>query len=309
MTDPGNDVPEENAMTSGANDGASTGDSAADPSARTAGSIGSADSTPSTGTPFTGPANSADSPEISASQEAEIRSLLGSLDTPKMPTAVHNRLIAALDAEPNPFALAPAPVIPLASRRRNKNRWLVAMSGVAAAGVLGVILAPGLLSSDGTSPIPTAAVVPMTTSGTVYEKQGLITQISSALPTWKQEALDTTDYDMVELPTTEAGDLTEAEPTMSPSASATPDALTGQAPVKVSKQVLEQINDCVRLMDTRTPIHVDLASYRDTPTQAAEPVAVFALDGDDEDVEIYVVSVKCTRSDPGMVREHVTVTP
>lgn len=301
MTDSGNDVPEDDSMTSGVNDDASMGDVAANSSADSADSADSAASTDS--------AASAGSPNMSAAQEAEVRSLLGSLETPKMPAAVHDRLIAALDAEPNPFTSAP--VVSLASHRRSKSGWLVAGAGVAAAGVLGLILGPSLLSGEGgTSPaIPTAAVVPMTTSGTVYEKQGLVTQISSALPTWKRAALDSAANDMVELPATDAGDPPVAVPAASPSASVTAEATPGESPVTVNKQVLEQINDCVRVMDTRTPIHVDIASYRNTPSQPAEPVAVFALDGDNEDIEVYVVSVKCTPADPGMVREHVTVKP
>jgi hypothetical protein len=293
MTDSGSDVPEENAMTSGADD-ASVSDATTKSSAGPVGSAGSL--------------GSADLPELSAAQEAEVRSLLGSLDTPTMPTAVHDRLIAALSAEPNPFAIAT--VIPLATGRRHKNRWLVAASGVAAAGVLGVILAPGLLSGESTGPaLPTAAVVPMTASGTVYEKQGLIKQITSALPTWKQAALNSAPDDLVELPAAESADVTASEPSAGPSASVTADTVPGLTPVTVNKRVLGQINDCVRVMDTRTPIHVDIASYRDTPAQAAEPVAVFALEGENDDVEVYVVSVACTPSDPGMVREHVTVTP
>ncbi|NQU37213.1 MAG: hypothetical protein HQ526_06390 [Actinobacteria bacterium] len=277
MTKSGSDAPEDDSMSSAGDDGASIGD-----------------------------------PVAMSPQEAEVQSLLSSLDTPKMPPAVHTRLIAALEAEPNPYAVAP--VIPLQTNRRNKNRWLVGASGVAAAGVLGVILAPGLLSEDGTTPVTTAAVVPMTASGTVYEKQGLVTQISSALPSWKQAALESTAEDMVELPSSESGEVAPTEQhageVSDPSASVTAEPLLpGQPPTTVSKSVLAQINGCVQEMDKRTPIHVDIASYRGTPAQPAEPVAVFALDGDNEDVEIYVVSVKCTPSEPGMVREHVTVSP
>jgi hypothetical protein len=252
-----------------------------------------------------GSAESSGTPDMSAAQEAEVRSLLGSFDTPKMPTAVYDPLIAALDAEPNPFATAP--VIPLGSRRRNKNRWLIAVSGVAAAGVLGVILVPGLLSTDSTIPVQTAAVVPMTASGTVYEKQGLVTQISSALPTWKRAATESTSAEMVVLPAPVSGDAAADEPSVDPAASATAQIVPGQSPVTVNKKVLAQINSCVQGVDTRKPIHVDIASYREAPAQPAEPVALFALDGDNEDIEVYVVSVRCTPSEPEMVRQHVTV--
>lgn len=252
-----------------------------------------------------GSADSGGTPNMSAAQEAEVRSLLGSFDTPKMPTAVYDRLIVALDSEPNPFANAP--VVPLDSRRRNKNRWLVAVSGVAAAGVLGVMLVPGLLSADSTIPVATAAVVPMTASGTVYEKQGLVTQISSALPMWKRAAMESTSEEMVALPAPVSGDVATDEPVADPEASATAKIVPGQSPVTVSKKVLAQINSCVQGVDTRKPIHVDIASYRGAPAQPAEPVALFALDGDNEDIEVYVVSVQCTPSEPGMVREHVTV--
>ena len=298
MTDSGSDAPEDDSVSSGANDGASIEDSAT---------------------------NSADSPATLPDQlDAEMRSLLGSLkatETP-MPAAVHDRISAALAAEPNPYAAqAPAesPTVPatgdsdtviaLDSRRPGKNRWLVAGAGIAAAGVLGVVLVPSLISGEGTTPALTAAVVPMTSSGTVYEKQGLVTQISSALPEWKQAVTDSADYEMVELPAADS-DLADLEPTLEPVdpvVSAPVGAAPTSTPAVMNKHMLGQINDCVREMDTRTPIHVDIASYRSEPSQPAEPVAVFALDGDNEDVEIYVVSVKCTASDPGMVREHVTV--
>jgi hypothetical protein len=283
--------------------------------------------------PHEDPSTAFDGSGRSASDDAEVRELLGSLEPLAMPEAVHQRIIAALAAEPNPYSVAPsassappAAVADLTTRRRNKNRWLLTAAGVAAAGVIGVSLSSSWYANDGGDAVPTAAVVPMSASGMVYDKSSLISQVSSVLPTWTAAA---TNYDgVVELQPPDSdldsqagnadsdelrdlnefndrGDTNTASP--GPTESVMAQTKPGQDPVMVNKKVLEQVNDCVQIVDQRRPIHVDIASYRGGPSVPAEPVAVFALDGGGNKVEVYVVSVRCSRENPAMVREHVTV--
>ena len=54
-------------------------------------------------------------------------------------------------------------------------------------------------------------------------------------------------------------------------------------------------------------MHVEIATYVATPTAPAEAVAVAAVSGANESVDVYAIKVSCATDDPQIVREHVTL--
>ena len=60
-------------------------------------------------------------------------------------------------------------------------------------------------------------------------------------------------------------------------------------------------------ISSRAPMHVEIATYVATPTAPAEAVAVAAVSGANESVDVYAIKVSCATDDPQIVREHVTL--
>lgn len=243
--------------------------------------------------------------------EALVTSTLASLPKLAMPEDVHQRLLAAIAAEPNPYAIPDAgsptadasTVTALPARRARKNRWFVGVAGVAAASVLGLVVGASILDSDTGSTTPiTAAAIPMTASSKQYQKENFSTQVAAALPEWRSSAAHSAGTDTAK-PNPLATQSQNVQPSATPSSSQS-GAISG---FSIDMRVREQVAACLSKISSRAPMHVEIASYRSDPTTPTEQIAVAAVDGDNKSVEVYAVSVACNAGDPQLVREHVTL--
>lgn len=184
----------------------------------------------------------ADLAALDAQTEALIRGALASLPPLTMPDDVHSRIMAALQAEPNPYAnttaintttqattadttqapaTTPATVTELPRRTRGSG-WFVGVAGIAAASVLALFVGTSVLDSNsGHSPAISASAVPMTASSSQYQKATFSAQVAEALPRWRTMAAQ-------QVSANTAPDAT-ATPTPNRSTASTPD-LTAQDP-------------------------------------------------------------------------------
>ena len=244
--------------------------------------------------------------------EALVTTTLAALPTLTMPEDVHQRLLAAIAAEPNPYAAASgadtapqaAGVTALPKPRSHKSGWYLGIAGVAAASVLGLVVGTSVLDGDTgpTAPPITAAAIPMTASTKQYQKENFSAQVASSLPAWRTSAAQSAATDAVE-PTSLATRPSTSGTTATPSASPTE---TLRA-LGVDKSLREQVVACLSRVSNRAPMYVEIASYRSNPATPAEQVAVAAVDGDNKSVDIYAIRVACNDGDPQLVREHVTL--
>ena len=106
---------------------------------------------------------------------------LATLPELKMPEDVHQRLLAAIAAEPNPYAAsadqasgataAGASVTTLPTQQSRKARWYVGVTGVAAAGVVAMVVGTTMLDGESNTNPPLASVaIPMSASTKQYQK-------------------------------------------------------------------------------------------------------------------------------------------
>lgn len=254
-----------------------------------------ADVTPASAnvTPKTGDTNSANRPTegnpsedglidadlaaLDAQTEALIRGALASLPPLTMPDDVHARIMAALQAEPNPYAnttaanttaanttaqattadttqapaTTPATVTELPRRTRGSG-WFVGVAGIAAASVLALFVGTSVLDSNsGHSPAISASAVPMTASSSQYQKATFSAQVAEALPRWRTMAAQ-------QVSANTAPDTT-ATPTSDRSTASTPD-LTAQDPAAQNPA-------------TQTPAPADAAANSPQTTTAPTPGA------------------------------------
>ena len=252
--------------------------------------------------------------------EALVTAALASLPPLTMPQDVHERLLAAIAAEPNPYA-APASeqaatsnVTAIPTQRKRSNGWFVGVAGVAAASVLGLVIGTSVLDGESgpTAPI-TAAAIPMSATSNEYKKETFTTQVAAALPKWRTAAVapeSTTDavpsvspsdlvYSPAPQPSGSVADPGDVAPSAMPSASV--------RIIPVDKRMREQVAACLSRISSRAPMHVEIATYVATPTAPAEAVAVAAVSGANESVDVYAIKVSCATDDPQIVREHVTL--
>lgn len=263
---------------------------------------------------------------LDAETEALVTSALASLPPVAMPEDVHQRLMAALAAEPNPYAVGaagaasatPTNVTSLPTRRERKSGWLMGVAGVAAASVLALVVGTTMLDNESsTNPPLAAAAIPMSASSNQYQKANFAAQVKAAIPEWRTKAASadaTKDADEAIATSSGASDTagvssasgtssTSATPTPSPSTSASSSAIE-----RVSHRLREQVAACLAKVSNRMPMHVEIATYRTNPTTAPEQVAVAAVDGADKSVDVYAISVSCGTDDSQLVRDHVTLT-
>lgn len=228
---------------------------------------------------------------------------LATLPELKMPEDVHQRLLAAIAAEPNPYAASEAGsnVTALPMQRSRKARWYVGVAGVAAAGVVAMVVGTTVLDGESNTNPPLASVaIPMSASTKQYQKENFATQVKAALPGWRSAAAS-------------ALSSASSQATASPSERATTTASPSPTPtgaavaLGVNKGLRDQVTGCLAKLSSRAPLHVEIATYRPNPTSPPESVAVAAVDTTDSSVDIYAVKVSCSDTDPQMVREHVTL--
>lgn len=236
---------------------------------------------------------------------------LATLPELKMPEDVHQRLLAAIAAEPNPYSAAAdqasgataagASVTTLPTQQSRKARWYVGVTGVAAAGVVAMVVGTTMLDGESNTNPPLASVaIPMSASTKQYQKENFATQVKAALPGWRSAAAS-------------ASSSASSQATGSPSERATATASPSTSPsgsvvaLGVNKVLRDQVTGCLAKLSSRAPLHVEIATYRPNPTSPPESVAVAAVDTTDSSVDIYAVKVSCSDTDPQMVREHVTL--
>ena len=262
---------------------------------------------------------------LDAETEALVTSALASLPPVAMPEDVHQRLMAALAAEPNPYAAGaagaasatPTNVTSLPTRRERKSGWLIGVAGVAAASVLALVVGTTMLDNESsTNPPLAAAAIQMSASSNQYQKANFAAQVKAAIPEWRTKAASadaTKDADEAVATSGASGtssassasgtSSTSATPTPSPSTSASSSAIE-----RVSHRLREQVAACLAKVSNRMPMHVEIATYRTNPTTAPEQVAVAAVDGAGKSVDVYAISVSCGTGDSQLVRDHVTLT-
>lgn len=250
----------------------------------------------------------ADESSLDPKTEAFIVDSLASLPELKMPTDVHERLLAALAAEPNPYAKAASTFDPMVSalptQRNRRNGWLVGIAGVAAVSVLGLVIGASVLDGETGTTVPiTAATIPMNTTNNQYQKETFTTQVAAALPTWRSAATQST---RTPEPTSSRSASASASP---PVVSSSPSPSTPTSPLvgPVDQNLREQVVACLAKLNERAPMHVEIASYRATPSTPIEEVAVAAVDGANDSVDVYAIKVTCVTGDPQLVREHITL--
>ncbi|MGV1036471.1 MAG: hypothetical protein ACOYD0_05525 [Candidatus Nanopelagicales bacterium] len=260
--------------------------------------------------------DSADQQHASAaSSQADefVRSALASLESPPMPDWVESRIFTAIAqqsaARSTDAAAAAAPVVALAARRKKRgSRWFVAVAGVAAAGLLGVVVGRDVLIG-GTEPTGPAkvSVVPMSASTMHYTKPTLVTQASKQVPSWRSAASAAA---VTPLPTATASQSTDTGSvgTAGATASQTPSARTSATPETtiVPTSVRMTISTCLPAVTDRQPLHVEVAMYRDPQNQPEQQVAVVAVPATATSMDVYVMSLDCTATDP-KVRAHILV--
>ena len=243
--------------------------------------------------------------------------LLGELATLpelKMPDDVHQRIMAALAAEPNPYATAAesassgavaagagATVTALPTQRQHKGRWFVGVAGIAAASVVALVVGTTVLDGESNTNPPLASVaIPMSASTKQYQKENFTSQVKAALPEWRSAAASAARSASAS-PSSDSSSASSSNVSASPSPSGSATAL------QVDKTLREQVTGCLAKLSNRAPLHVEIASYRPTATSPTESVAVAAVDTTESSVDIYAVKVSCSDTDPQMIREHVTI--
>jgi hypothetical protein len=239
--------------------------------------------------------------------------LLGALATLpelKMPDDVHQRIMAALAAEPNPYAkgaesagssavAAGATVTAIPTQRQHKGRWFVGVAGIAAASVVALVVGTTVLDGESNTNPPLASVaIPMSASTKQYQKENFTSQVKAALPEWRSAAASAAS----------AGPSSDSSSASSSNVSASPSPSGSATALQVDKTLREQVTGCLAKLSNRAPLHVEIASYRPTATSPTESVAVAAVDTTESSVDIYAVKVSCSDTDPQMIREHVTIT-
>lgn len=242
--------------------------------------------------------------------EALITNALATLPPLEMPEDVHQRLLAAIAAEPNPYAStsgSASNVTALPTQHKRRNGWFVGVAGVAAASVLGLVVGTSVLDGESgpTAPI-TAAAIPMSATTNQYKKETFTTQVAAALPKWRSAAA-TPDSTAEAEPVVSSSGVSASEPDAAVSASAAPSGSASPVITRVDKRLREQVAACLSRISERAPMHVEIASYVATPTTPAEAVAVAAVSGANESVDVYAIKVTCAENDSQVVREHVTL--
>lgn len=246
--------------------------------------------------------NDADArPLVSPQAEAQVRGLLATLPPETMPDDVRQRLHSALHAEPNPYATN---VTALRARHR-RGRWLAAGAGIAAVGVLGVVVGSTALT-DTSNPALSASVVPMSESGTVYQKGAVAAQVSASMAKWKSSnpvqdvAPGTTSTTVPSIPAVSPSIVTTSDPAAT--TDPTPDVTSS-----VSDSMNAKITQCIQRVDTRPAMYVDVGAYRESAVKTSAPVAVAVVRGDGSVLDVYVLDVDCFGSIDDFLHEHVTV--
>lgn len=268
----------------------------------------------STGNPGDDAGQSADISDITpldSDTEAWIIGALASLPPVAMPDDVHQRILTAIAAEPNPYVASTASdssstssdtsaVTELPQRRRRSSGWFISVAGIAAASVLALVVGTSVLDEDSGPTVPiTTAAIPMTASTKQYQKENFSAQVAAELPGWRSSSKAQEKAEPTGDPTPVT--TTSATPQPSTSPSETIRALN------VDTNTREQVAACLAKLSNQTPMHVEIASYRANPTTPAEQVAVAALDGDNKSVEVYAIKVTCNDGDAQLVRDHVTL--
>ena len=255
-----------------------------------------------------------------------IRSVLATLEHPVMPDTVAGRLHHALAAESGKRASAgaaldttasEAKVASMADRRRRRSRWLVAVPGVAAACVLGVIVGSTVLSDPDVPAkvqTPVAAAVPMSRSGMHYQSaKGLESQVTSQVRRWQLAAASASASASA---ATSSPATTSAEPALA--ATGTPSETTGRASpsasgsrsdsppaepsLAIEQPTRDKINECIKSLGTPAPMHVDIASYAEASTQEQLVALVAVLVGSGQ-FDVYIVGMECNSTDTKLIRK------
>ncbi len=242
--------------------------------------------------------------------EALVISVLASLPPLEMPQDVHQRLLAAIEAEPNPYAAESTGGAPyesaLPAQRNRRSSWFAGVAGIAAVSVLGLVIGTSVLGGESGPAAPiTAAAIPMSATTNQYQKETFTQQVAAALPRWRSAA-KSVDSTANPEPTV----ITSASPGApngTSTSSASPSPSNSLRVGRVDIRLREQVTACLSQISERAPMHVEIASYRATPTTPVEAIAVAAVSGANESVDVYAIKVTCADGDPQLVREHVTL--
>lgn len=244
-------------------------------------------------------------PVLNPEDDAFIRDALADLDHPTMPAHVADRITTTLRAESLSRAADDSDIG--GRRRSGRERWFIAGSGIAAACAIGFVVL-STLGSHSAPPGPafdTAAIVPMSASGTHYSHDNLASQVKRQLHVWQAEASHASARSAMSQPTASDSITTtnSAAPSPEPTASVTP--VAGTTPSPMQSTVERALNECLRTVVNRPPMYVDLALF-DGPTNTNDEVAVVAVPDTDQQVDVYVVGIQCTSND-NQVRAHVRI--
>ncbi len=258
------------------------------------------------------PENIGDPAPLDPDIEALVISALASLPPLRMPQDVHQRLLAAIKAEPNPYA-AESPggapyVSALPTQRNQRSSWFAGIAGIAAVSVLGLVIGTSVLDGESGPAVPitaAAAAIPMSATTNQYQKETFTTQVAAALPRWRSaaEAVDST----ANPEPTVISSASPGVPNGIATSSAQPSPSSWPPIGQVDIRLREQVAACLSQISERAPIHIEIASYRATPTTPVEAIAVAAVSGANESVDVYAIKVTCADGDPHLVREHVTL--
>ncbi len=242
--------------------------------------------------------------------EALVISALASLPSLEMPQDVHQRLLAAIEAEPNPYAAGSpggAPYVSaLPTQRNRRSSWFAGVAGIAAISVLGLVIGTSVLDGESGPAAPiTAAAIPMSATTNQYQKETFTKQAAAALPGWRSAAKA---FDSTANPEpTVISSASPGVPNGIATSSAQPSPSSWLPIGRVDIRLREQVAACLSQISERAPIHVEIASYRATPSAPVEAIAVAAVSGANESVDVYAIKVTCADGDPHLVREHVTL--
>ncbi len=257
------------------------------------------------------PENIGDPTPLDPNIEALVISALASLAPLEMPQDVHQRLLAAIKAEPNPYAVESpggAPYVSaLPTQRNQRSSWFAGVAGIAAVSVLGLVIGTSVLDGESgpAAPITAAAAIPMSATTNQYDKETFTKQVVAALPGWRSaaKAVDSTANPEPTLIASASPGVPDAIATSSAHPSPSSSLTIGRVDIRLR----EQVAACLSQISERTPMHVEIASYRATPTTPVEAIAVAAVSGANESVDVYAIKVTCANGDPHLVREHVTL--
>lgn len=265
-------------------------------------------------------------PQLPDEVDLLIRNTLASLDRPKIPEVVAERLAHALAAEPafgEPRPNAQIPDQQSTSHSRN-TRWLIALPGVAAACVIALVVGASLFGQSG-SPrggVNVVGAVPMSASGMHYKQALLSAQIANQLPRWRSKITNRntapaspaatvitpsppapTSVGPVPGTPADARPTTLATPAVASSAATPTSESNPETPV--TESVRQSVTACIESLDKGEPMYVDVATYNYADQTTELQVAVLAVPSDDQFVEVYVVDVACTNAD--QVHAHIQV--